>query len=84
MAEIQPLKLVPEVVQSSAARSNGVDDKPFSGQVNGDFEASSTTNPQSHRFDPDFTQTVINAASPKASPRMRSYGELDTACTRLC
>ena len=27
--------------------------------------------PQTHRFDPDFTQSVINATGPKASPRLR-------------
>lgn len=26
---------------------------------------------QQHRFDPNFTQNVINATGPKASPRMR-------------
>ena len=27
--------------------------------------------PQTHRFDPNFTQNVINATGPKASPRLR-------------
>ena len=27
--------------------------------------------PETHRFDPDFTQSVINATGPKASPRLR-------------
>ena len=31
----------------------------------------SAITPETHRFDPDFTQSVINATGPKASPRMR-------------
>lgn len=30
-----------------------------------------TNGAQQHRFDPTFTDTVINATGPKASPRMR-------------
>ena len=31
----------------------------------------SAITPETPRFDPDFTQSVINATGPKASPRMR-------------
>ena len=39
--------------------------------TNGIFLGECATTPQTHRFDPNFTQSVINATGPKASPRMR-------------
>lgn len=33
--------------------------------------SNSVTNGAAHKFDPHFTDTVINATGPKASPRMR-------------
>ena len=56
----EPLKLAPEE-HSSEANMNG---------MNGD--AKSTGNSKdTDRFDPNFTQNVINATGPKTSPRMR-------------
>ncbi|EMC98531.1 hypothetical protein BAUCODRAFT_429138 [Baudoinia panamericana UAMH 10762] len=53
----QPLQLVPEIEPDHRA-ANG---------VNGHAESSTTTS----RFDPHFTDAVINATGPKATPRMR-------------
>lgn len=39
--------------------------------TNGISGGESATKPQTHRFDPSFTQSVIDATGPKASPRMR-------------
>ena len=38
---------------------------------NGQAEDLDKDSPQIHRFDPNFTQNVINATGPKASPRLR-------------
>ena len=40
------------------------------GKINGTSHSSSTPG-QIHRFDPSFTQKVIDATGPKASPRAR-------------
>ena len=43
-------------------------------QANGNINAKtdpSRSTPQTHRFDPDFTQSVIDATGSKASPRIR-------------
>ena len=71
MPEVQPLELVPEEIKSSTARANETDSENLSGQSNGETNAPSITSPPTHRFDPDFTRTVIDAIGPKASPRMR-------------
>ncbi len=71
MAQVQPLKLIPEEIKPSAAQANETDNRSTNAQGNRDSEVTSTTSPQTHRFDPDFTRTVINATGPKASPRMR-------------
>ena len=71
MAEVQPLQLVPEEVKSSVTIENGTDITTSSGQRRGEEEGSSTTGPQAHRFNPDFTRNVISATGPKTSPRMR-------------
>ena len=39
--------------------------------TNGIFLGECATTPQTDRFNPNFTQSVINATGPKASPRMR-------------
>ena len=71
MAAVQPLQLVPEEVKSSVTLANGADTEPSSEQLHGDKEAPSMASPQAHRFDPDFTKTVINVTGLKTSPRMR-------------
>lgn len=71
MALVQPLKLVPEEIKPSAAHDDGADNNLASGQIIGSSEAPPSTSPQNHCFDPGFTQTVINATGPNASPRMR-------------
>ena len=38
---------------------------------NGQAEDLNKGSPHTHRFDPNFTQNVINATGPKASPRLR-------------
>ena len=40
-------------------------------QANSVSTEKSAVTPETHRFDPEFTQSVINATGPKASPRMR-------------
>ena len=58
----EPLTLAPEEA-SSKANLNG---------ANGDsIPKDSATTPKTHRFDPNFTQNVINSTGPKTSPRMR-------------
>ena len=63
MAKVsQPLTLAPEET-SSKANMNG---------VNGSSTPKdSATTPRTHRFDPNFTQNVINSTGPKTSPRLR-------------
>lgn len=53
----QPLQLAPEEHRADGDSQNGA--------VTGD------TKQQSSKFDPNFTQNVINATGPKASPRIR-------------
>lgn len=56
----QPLNLAPEELKTKANTNN----------LNGN--AKNSGRPQkADRFDPDFTQNVINATGPKTSPRMR-------------
>ena len=70
MSEIpRPLALAPEESTSNTntdssssqanCHTNGVAGKPASGVT------------PTHRFDPNYTQNVINATGPKASPRIR-------------
>ena len=58
----EPLTLAPEEINAKA-NLNG---------VNGDsIPKHSTTTPTTHRYDPNFTQNVINSMGPKTAPRMR-------------
>ena len=63
MAKVsQPLTLAPQETNSEA-NMNG---------VNGNSAPKhSATTPRTHRFDPNFTQNVINSTGPKISPRLR-------------
>lgn len=56
----EPLKLVPEE-HTSEATINGTSGDPKDRRQSKD----------SDRYDPNFTQNVINATGPKTSPRMR-------------
>ncbi|KAL9133086.1 MAG: hypothetical protein Q9175_005738 [Cornicularia normoerica] len=70
MPEIQEhLSLAPE---DNHSRTKTNDERIDQNQsyTNGISGRESATT-QTHRFDPDFTQSVINATGPKASPRIR-------------
>ncbi|KAK5717054.1 hypothetical protein LTR15_008942 [Elasticomyces elasticus] len=56
-----PLDVVPE--------KSG--DQGAAGHTNGTNESATTSSAQTSRFDPHFTDAVINATGPKASPRLR-------------
>ena len=56
------LNLVPEQHSSKVNLENGSD---------GHAEVQNESSSKTHRFDPDFTQNVIDATGPKARPRMR-------------
>lgn len=66
----QPLTLAPEEKRSQTNTSDEKTDQNQS-HTNGIPGGKSATTPQTHRFDLDFTQSVINATGPKASSRMR-------------
>lgn len=66
----QPLILAPEKKRSQTNTSDEKTDQTQS-HTNGISGGKSATTPQTHRFDLDFTQSVINATGPKASSRMR-------------
>ena len=57
-----PLNLVPEEHSSNANLINS---------SHREYLKHSNHEAKTHRFDPNFTQSVINATGPKASPRMR-------------
>ena len=57
-----PLNLAPEQYQSAANLENG---------INGASPSQHNSSTTTERFDPKFTQNVINATGPKASPRIR-------------
>ena len=57
-----PMNLVPEEHSSKANLANG---------VNGDSTTHNKDSAKTHRFDPNFTENVINATGSKASPRIR-------------
>ena len=57
-----PISLVPEEHLSKANLDNG---------LHGNTELQKNNSPKADRFDPNFTQSVISATGPKASPRMR-------------
>ncbi|KAI9812165.1 MAG: hypothetical protein M1827_004831 [Pycnora praestabilis] len=59
----QPLTLVPETTTTADAAQNP---SLPNGHSNGP-----ATDPSNHRFDPTFTQRVIDATGPKAQPRIR-------------
>ena len=58
----EPLTLAPEEINAKA-NLNGVNGNSIPNH--------STTTPTAHRYDPNFTQNVINSMGPKTSPRMR-------------
>ena len=62
--------LTPEEKHSQMNKTGARSDQNQS-HINGMSNDKSAKKPQTHRFDPNFTQSVINAAGPKASPRMR-------------
>ena len=57
-----PMNLVPEEHSSNANLANG---------INGDSTTHNKSSAKTDRFDPNFTQNVINATGSKASPRIR-------------
>lgn len=57
-----PINLVPEEHSSKANLANG---------INGDSTTLKNDRPKRDRFDPNFTQNVINATGQKTSPRIR-------------
>ena len=66
----EPLAIAPEENESQVlTKSEETEQKKR--QANSVFTIKSAATPETHRFDPDFTQSVINATGPKASPRMR-------------
>ena len=63
---------MPEVSEPLTLAPVEIDSKPNLNGVNGDsIPKDSSTTPKPHRFDPNFTQHVINCTGPKTSPRMR-------------
>lgn len=66
----EPLTLAPEEKNSQVNTNDNRIDHNQS-HTNGITRGESATTPQTHRFDPSFTQSLINATGPKASPRMR-------------
>lgn len=66
----EPLTLAPEEKNSQVNTNDNRIDHIHS-HTNGITRGESATTPQTHRFDPSFTQSLINATGPKASPRMR-------------
>lgn len=61
---------MPEVSEPLATEE--VSSKASLNGVNADsIPKDSSTTPKTHRFDPNFTQHVINCTGPKTSPRMR-------------
>lgn len=69
---LEPRTLVPEEKNfQPSINDERIDHSQSQSHTNGISGRESVTTPQTHRFDPDFTQTVINAIGPKASPRMR-------------
>jgi len=67
MPEIQePLTLAPK---ETPVQGGSHDSKPY-GQTSGTSKNSGATH-RTHRFDPEFTQNVVNATGPKTLPRMR-------------
>lgn len=67
----EPLALGPEEKHSKTSTNDGTTDQnqSYTNTISGD---KSVIAPQTHRFDPNFTQSVINATGPKASPRIRN------------
>ena len=63
---------MPEVSEPLTLAPVEIDSKANLNGVNGDsIPKDSSTTPKPHRFDPNFTQHVINCTGPKTSPRMR-------------
>lgn len=70
MARIQePLTIAPEK-DSQTNRGQGKLEQDQS-KTDNISRNKSAASPQTHRFNPSFTQSVINATGPKASPRLR-------------
>ena len=72
MAEVQPLQLIPEESKHISANPNGTSNNLSSERADQSSKNPASISPRTHRFDPNFTQKVINATGPKASPRMRT------------
>ena len=66
----EPLTLVPEEKHSQTNANKEGEDRNHD-RTNGIGGGESEATPHTHTFDPDFTQSVINATGPRASPRMR-------------
>lgn len=66
----EPLTLAPEE-KYSQTNTNNERTEQHQSCINGISGGEPATTPQTHRFDPSFTQSVIDATGPKASPRMR-------------
>lgn len=66
----EPLTLF---LEEKHSRKNANEDEIYQNHSHGNeiSGGNSATTPRIHRFDPAFTQSVINATGPKASPRMR-------------
>lgn len=72
-----------EIPSTQTAEDQGLSNQPilvteehsskanFEAEGNGQAEDLKKDSPQTHRFDPNFTQNLINATGPKASPRLR-------------
>ena len=64
------LILTPEESHSKA-NINGINDSSGNGSTAPTAQNQSTTSPKDSKFDPAFTQNVIDATGPKASPRIK-------------